>query len=256
MYTNRQEKILKYLSEVRSARVDQLADEFNMSVETIRRDLIDLEQDGYIQRTRGGATFNKNRAKELDFDKKLASNQAEKVEIAKLVCKYIDDGDAIAIGNGSCNIALARHLAQSKENLTIVTNSYDIANLVNENPSFTVFVACGILRKHNRSIVGTRCIDCLDQFRVDKGIINVDGLSISDGITQYNLDEAAVAGKLVEIAHTKIILAQSSKFDTIAFSRVCNSDAIDYIFTDWGVSAQDIKKWSEAGVKVLPARRT
>lgn len=255
MYTDRQEKLLKYLSEVRFARVDQLADQFHMSVETIRRDLIDLERDGYIQRTRGGATFNKYRAKELDFEKKLATNQAAKIEIARVACNYIEDGSAIAMGNGSGNIALARQLAETKENLTVVTTSYDVANIINENPSFMVFVASGVLRKHNRSIVGPHCIDCLDRFRVDKTIINVDGLSIEDGITQYNLDEAAVASKLVQIAHTKIILTESSKFDTIAFSRVCDSREIDYIFTDWGFSAQDTKKWSEIGVKVMSAKR-
>lgn len=255
MYTDRQEQLLKYLSEVRSARVDQLADEFHISIETIRRDLIDLERDGYIQRTRGGATFNKNRAKELDFEKKLASNRVEKVEIAKLVCKYIEDGDAIAVGNGSCNITLAKYLAESKENLTVVTNSYEIANIINDNPSFLVFVTSGVLRKHNRSIIGPRCIDCLDHFRVDKAIINVDGISIHDGITQYNLDEAAVASKLIEIGHTKMILAQSGKFDTIAFSRVCLSEEIDYIFTDWNISAQRINEWSKIGVKVLSAKR-
>ena len=255
MYSQRQESILKFLSEVKVAKVDQMAEMFGVSIETIRRDLIVLEMEGAIQRTRGGAIFGKLRAREIEFEKKLGISQLEKIAIAKLACQHIDDGDALAISNGSSNLAFARVLAEQKNNLTVVTNSSDIADILNENPTSQVFVTGGRQRKHNKSLVGSGCIDVLDGFRVDKAIINIDGMTIPDGITQYNVDESAVLRKMLDISHTKIILAESSKFEVVVLNRVCKADEIDCIFTDWNVPNQEIARWTEKGVRLFVAKK-
>lgn len=255
MYTQRQESILKHLSDVKVARVDQMAEIFGVSIESIRRDLIVLETDGAIQRTRGGAVFGKLRAKEVEFEKKLGASQMEKIAIAKLACQHIDDGDALAISNGSSNLAFARVLAEQKNDLTVITNSSDVADILNENPTSQVFVTGGRQRKHNKSLVGSGCIDALDGFRVDKAIINIDGMTIADGITQYNVDESAVLRKMLEISHTKIILAESSKFEVVVLNRVCHAREIDLIFTDWNVQNQEISRWAEIGVHLYAAKK-
>lgn len=255
MYSERQNKLLKYLTEVKSVRVDQMAELFHVSIETIRRDLIDLETDGMIRRTRGGAVFGKLRAKELEFNKKLEENQLEKVAIADLACQYIDDGDALVISNGAANIAFAKALAEQKKDLTVVTTSQDVADIINENPTSTVFVTGGMQRKHNKSLVGSITVDCLDKFRVDKAVLNIDGLTIQDGITQYSIDETAVLRKMLEISHTKMILTESSRFEVVALNRVCNTQEIHYIITDWDMPFGEIGNWEAKGVKIIVAKR-
>ena len=111
MYTERQNLIIKYLAEAKFAKIEQLAKEFDVSTETIRRDLFDMEREGAIKRVRGGAVFNTMRAHEMEFSKKLGNHQVEKRAIAKLAIDYIQDNDAIAMSNGTTNIALARLLA-------------------------------------------------------------------------------------------------------------------------------------------------
>ena len=132
MYTERQDQIIKYLADVKFAKIEQLAKEFDVSNETIRRDLFDLEREGVIKRIRGGAVFNTLLAHEMEFSKKLGNHQEEKQAIARMAVEYIDDNDAIAMSNGTTNIALARQLARMRQNLTIITNSHEVAAAANE----------------------------------------------------------------------------------------------------------------------------
>lgn len=251
MYNERQRDIIRYLSEVKFAKAEQLAERYQVSTETIRRDLLELEKDSSIKKVRGGAVYSNLRAKELEYAKKMEHNQQEKYSIAKLAAEYINDGDAIVINNGATTLALARYLRDIKKSLTIVTNSPDIALVLSENESNQVFLTAGYLRKHNKSLIGGMCNECLERFRVDKTILSIDGISIKDGVTEYNTEEAATLRKMLDIGHTKMILCEFSKFSEVAFNKICGAERIDYVFTDWNISAREIKSWSDIGVKLL-----
>ena len=95
------------------------------------------------------------------------------------------------------------------------------------------------------------CNECLGNFKVDKTILSVDGISIQDGVTEYNTEEAATLRKMLEIGHTKMILCEFSKFSEVAFNKVCGADRIDYVFTDWNIPAREARAWNDIGVKVL-----
>ena len=101
MYTERQDQIIKYLADVKFAKIEQLAKEFDVSNETIRRDLFDLEREGVIKRIRGGAVFNTLLAHEMEFSKKLGNHQEEKQAIARTAVEYIDAFVPDALGNGN-----------------------------------------------------------------------------------------------------------------------------------------------------------
>ena len=122
MQNKRQEEIVRYLSEVKFSKIEQLAEVFQVSIETIRRDLLELEKDSSIKRIRGGAVYNNLRAQEMEFERKMEKHQMEKQAIARLASEYINDGDAIAMSNGTTSLALARCLAERKNQLTVITN--------------------------------------------------------------------------------------------------------------------------------------
>ena len=255
MHNERQSGIIRYLSEQKFARIEQLAEQFAVSPETIRRDLLDLEKDSSVKRVRGGAVFNNLRAQEVAYQKRMENNPREKLAIAHLACEYINDGEALALSNGTATLALARCLVRQKEKLTVVTNSPEIAMVLNENPTHSVYLTSGYLRKHNKSLVGSICQECLGSFRVDKAAVSIDGVSIRDGITEYNSEEAAVLKKMLGIAHTRMVLCEFSRFREVALNRVCPAGQIDYIFTDWNISSREIREWSDIGVKVLAAQQ-
>ena len=189
MYNERQKEMIKYLSEVKFARAEQLSERFQVSLETVRRDLMVLEQGSSIRKVRGGAVYSNLRAKEMEFEKKMENNQ--------------------------------------------------------------IYLSSGYLRKHNKSLVGGMCNECLGNFKVDKTILSIDGISIQDGVTEYNTEEAATLRKMLEIGHTKMILCEFSKFSEVAFNKVCGADRIDYVFTDWNIPAREARAWNDIGVKVL-----
>lgn len=166
---------------------------------------------------------------------------------------YINDGDAIAMNNGTATYQLARCLANVKQNLTVITNSPDIAVVLNENKTNSIYLSSGYLRKHNKSLVGTMCCECLGNFKVDKTILSTDGISLKNGVTEYNTEEAAVLRKMIQIGHTKMILCEFGKFSVVALNRVCSAEVLDYIFIDWNISLKEIRAWNEINVKVLSA---
>ena len=254
MYNERQKEIIRYLSEIKFAKAEQLADMFQVSLETIRRDLMELEKNTSIKRIRGGAVYSNMRAKELEFAKKMENNQIGKSAIANLAMEYINDGDAIAMNNGITTLALARCLQYGRNGLTVVTNSPDIALILTENDSNRIFLTAGYLRKHNKSLIGSMCNETLDLFKVDKTILSIDGISIVNGITEYNTEEASILKKMLEIGHTKMILCEYSKFSEVALNKVCPAERIDYVFTDWNMPLKDIKRWNDIGVKILNQR--
>ena len=253
MQNKRQGEIVRYLSEVKFSKIEQLAEVFQVSIETIRRDLLELEKDASIKRIRGGAVYNNLRAQEMEFERKLEKNQMEKQAIARLASEYINDGDAIAMSNGTTSLALARCLAERKNQLTVITNSPDVAIVLNENKTSSVYLTSGYLRKHNRSLVGSMSSDTLGNFRVDKAIVSIDGISIQDGVTEYNTEEAAVLKMMLEIGHTRMVLCEFSKFSEVAFNKVCSAEQLDYVFTDWNISSKEIKAWADVNVKVVAA---
>ena len=132
MYSKRQEEIRQYLSENKFARIENLAELFHASAETIRRDLMELEKDSSIKRVRGGAMYSSLRAQEMEYEKRMENNQPEKRAIALLASEYIQDGDALVMNNGTSNLELAEILRRSSKSLTVVTNSPQIAILLNE----------------------------------------------------------------------------------------------------------------------------
>lgn len=255
MFTERQKQIIRYISEVKFAKVEQLAELYHVSSETIRRDLLDLENEEAIRRVRGGAVYNAMRAREVEFDKKMVNRQEEKLAISRLAIDSIYDGEAIMLSNGSNNIMFARELAEKKKNLTVITNSYEASAILNRNPSHKVVLTGGIIRKHNQSIVGNLCIECLDRFRVDKAVVNIDGFSVEWGVTEFNMEEAAVIQKMLSMSQTRIILCDYTKFNEVAMNRVCHADLIDIIFTDWNVPSKEIKAVRELGIKVYSAEK-
>ena len=253
MYRKRQSEIIKYLSDVKAAKIEQLAEIFQVSIETIRRDLMELEKDAVVKRVWGGVVYNNLRAREWAYEKRMEDSAKEKQAIAKLVSDYIKDGEAIAMNNGTANLELAKVLVMERESLTIVTNSPQIAVILNENESHRVFMTAGYLRKHNKSLVGSLCRESLDNFKVDKAILSIDGVSIEHGITEYNTEEAATIRKMMEIGHTKMLLCEYSKFNEVALNKICLAEEIDYIFTDWNITSKEIKIWGDMEVKELVA---
>lgn len=249
----RQEKIVQYLMEKNFEKAEVLAQVFQVSSETIRRDLKKLEDGAYIKRTHGGAQYDNLRSKEKRYEERMQRYFAEKKAIASEAARYVNNGDSLMLNTGTSTLELARALRE-KNGLTVITNSVDVANVIVENESNQVYLPGGILRKSGKGLSGDICCEFLSRFQVDKVFLSVGGLSGKYGVTEYHVSESAVMRKMIEKANKIMILGDCGKFNEVALNQVCEYSRIDYLFTDWRAPSKELLACREAGVKVIVAK--
>jgi len=239
-FEKRKRKILEMLGREGRVEVPVLASQFQVSTETIRRDLERLEGEGKLKKVYGGAVKVRADSLNLPFDEKTQLYAAEKAAIGKYAASLIQEGDTIMLGNGTTTIEIIPHL-QERPDVTLVTHSMPALLLAAELfPGKIIFVG-GELDKRQKSTGGPLTELTLRQLRVNKAFITAGGISLAEGITDFELSEAHISRKMMERADETIILADSSKFGKTTFANVCSLDEVYTIVTD----ANCDKEWKQ-----------
>ncbi|BBI32274.1 DeoR/GlpR family DNA-binding transcription regulator [Cohnella abietis] len=230
-FEKRKKKILEYLSREGKVEVVILADEFNVSTETIRRDLERLDSEGKLKKIYGGAIKVRADSLELPFDQKTLINANEKAAIGKYAASMINNGDTVMLGNGTTTMEIIRNLATHKD-VTIVTHSAPAMLLAMEIfPGRIIFIG-GEVNKHQQTTSGPLSDMMLNQLRVNKTFISAGGVSLLDGITDYELSEATISRKMMDRADETIFLADSTKFGKATFANICSLDDVYTVISD------------------------
>ena len=235
----RREQILQLLKENSKLLVSELCVHFNVSPATIRNDLRDLEADGKLKRTHGGAIPVGKASFELNSQQKEVSHKNEKQRIAQMAASLIEDGDTIALDTGTTTQELAR-LIIDKRNLSIVTNDLIIASYMENNSTANVILIGGTVRKGFHCTIGPSAQLQLAEYNVDKVFMAANGISLEKGITTPGIDMAEVKKTMMSIAARVIFLSDSSKFGRVSFVKFANLGDIDVIVTDEGVGKSTI----------------
>ncbi|WP_252131086.1 DeoR/GlpR family DNA-binding transcription regulator [Clostridium caldaquaticum] len=245
----RQEKIVELLKQKSSIKVNELAEIFNVSESTIRRDLQDMEVKGLLMRTHGGAVEAKKTSFEPTFKEKEDKKHEEKTTIAKIAASMIEDEDIIILDSGTTTLEIAKSI--EAKNITVVTNSIDIASVLSNRDDVELIVTGGILRKNTRAMVGHTGEVTLKNFRVDKAFIGANGISLEEGITTPNFTEAQIKKAMMNVANKVFIVADSSKFNQVSFSVICSIRAVTAIITNNDLDEAVIKDFQDAGVEII-----
>ena len=211
---DRQLKIIEILRNEGKVSVRGLVSQLGTSAETIRRDLSSLSDAGKLHKTHGGAVLPRITG-EGPFQQRLENNIAAKRQVAKRACPLISPGDTLFIDTGSTTLIFAEELALI-DNLTIITNSADIAKIVATNHSSQVFLVGGLYSADNRETTGPMVISQIDKFRVTHTVLTIGGIDAKTGVTDFNVNEAHVAQAMIQQASNVIVLADSSKLNQIA----------------------------------------
>lgn len=228
--TKRQRVILATVREKGLARIQDLARDMEVSEETIRRDIRPLVEAGELGKRHGSVSAPVAGA-EAPFERRMRENAAEKRAIARHVAGMIGDGDSVMLDTGTTTSMLARELL-SKRDLTIVTNSSDIARtlaIVNGN---RVVMAGGELNGDNGAAFGRTAIEFIERFNTDFAIISIAAVSASRGLMDYHLDEAEFARAVLRQGKRRLVVTDHTKFDHSALVTVCGFDALDELVTD------------------------
>ena len=226
----RRRKIMELLNQHQKVYVQNLSQLFEVTDETIRRDLEKLEQQNLVKRCYGGAVLNDHTSQDISFLKRVDINDVNKKYIAKKAESLINDGDTLMVDSSTTCLALLR-LLKDKKNLTIITNSII---LVNEfvNAGFDMISTGGNLRAYAYALTGKAACDTLSHYYVDAAIISCKALDQEKGLMESNEPESIIKQQKIKQAQKCILLADSSKFGKTAFSHICGLDQLDVIVTD------------------------
>ncbi|MCL2472052.1 MAG: DeoR/GlpR family DNA-binding transcription regulator [Treponema sp.] len=254
MRHERRKDIIEKILKLKTLKVRNLMDDYQVSVETIREDLAFLEKMGYLRRVYGGAVLHELYSpNEVELRQREQLNSGEKLAIGKTAAALINDGDSVFIGYGTTTIEVARHLA-GKNNLTILTNAVlvaqELAQISLNSGNWKIILLGGELRKDELTVYGGITVNTLKNFNIAKALIGVSGIDLKAGLTDYNYDEASVHRLAIEQANTVIALADHDKFGIVTLNRICPVNDLDILVTDWQVPDSVLDEYRSLGIKV------
>ena len=252
MNQERRNQIIDLINKNRTVTNAELMEHFGISIETVRRDLNDLEKRGYLERVYGGAIKKSFRGEEPLYDSREVENHAEKRVIAAEAEKLIQQNDAVFFDLGTTVLLLAKLLSREKK-VTAFTNSLRTAIALTEATNAEVLLLGGQLRPHELTVSGHYAEELMQNFNVDKAVIGLAGIT-EDGITDFHIAEANLRRQVIKNARQVIALADFSKFGVRTMNNVCELSDIDILITDEKAPADLLRKIEKAGVRTIIAK--
>lgn len=253
MLQERRKKIMEMLQEDEIVKVSELMKLFNVSIETIRRDLEYLEERGSLSRVYGGAVLPQPKAIEPAYEKREVKNFEEKKAIGEKAVELVQDNDIIAIDIGTTALEFAKALV-GKKRITVITNSMKIAMVLSVDLDIRVIMLGGEVRNGEFSVSGSLAGSDMKRFNTEKLFLGVGGLSLTKGLTDYHLEETNLRKIAIENTQKVIALADYSKIGVIAMNNVCELDDIDILVTDSKSDPDVMNKLREMGIDVIVTR--
>lgn len=253
-------RITQLLMKERKVLCNQLAEEFGLTLTSIRLDLSELEKRGIAKRVYGGAVLVEPgdvhyalEVNEARLTERFGVQSREKEAIGRAAAGMIGDGETIMIDGGTTTFQVCRHL-HDKRNLTVV--SCALTNLWQELASksnLQIFLTGGFLRSESFSLVGEVAENVVGSFRGTKAMLGIDGISFENGFTAVNFLEAAVKRRMVEASQELVIVSDHTKFGKVCPIPVAPISRASTLVTDAGVSPDDVDRLRAAGVRVVIA---
>jgi DeoR family fructose operon transcriptional repressor len=245
----RQRQILELIDEEGVIRVNDLSERFGVSVMTIRRDLVTLEEQGLVARSHGGAISKRRFQRELYFHQKGERNQGEKAAIGQAAAELVEPGETVFVNSGSTTLELLRRLPDHE--LRVVTSNAGAVTALSTS-SVELLVVGGVYRSRSNSFVGGFALDAIRQVHGGRCFIGVDGVSIEAGLTTPHHQEAEVARHMIEQTRGEVVvLADASKLGGVSPFVTAGLDALDLLITDSRASEEYCAALEEHGLRVL-----
>jgi DeoR family transcriptional regulator of aga operon len=250
----RTDQILRELQRSGSVSIEFLCSLLDVSVATVRRDLQDLEEQGLLRRTHGGAVsieplFYEPFRHDSSFQEQIGRYAEEKRRIALAAAEMVNDGDTIALTAGTTTTEVVRSV-RNHQGVTVVTSTINVAMELVKRKDLEVFVTGGYLRGDWFSLVGPTAGWAMSQIYVDKVFLGVNGIDAQKGLTSGNNGEAAINRIMVNQAKQRIVVADHSKLGAVSTYRFCGADEVQVLITDTGATDAAVKPFRERGIEV------
>lgn len=229
-------------------RIEELADRFGVSRETIRRDLIFLEGRGLVERVHGGGIGLEVRSREPTYDDRVVLLSAQKESMGKTAGALIGDAESVFLDVGTSVAVIADNIPPSFAG-QIFTNSIIAASRLDKRGDLDVIICGGRMRHGDLALSGSQTAEFLRDVFVEIAFLGCGGVHSSHGITDFYLDEISLKKIVIENSTSTYVLADSSKIGWVATNRVCTLDQVTGIITDEGANPELVSDLRSLGVK-------
>lgn len=245
----RRQAISEILHEKGSVTVIELSRRFDVSEETIRRDLTKMESAGLLQKTYGGAFLNSGMHLEVPVDMRVHTYVEGKNVIGRLSAQLIHNGDTIFLDASTTAVHIAENI-RDKKNLIVITNALRVAEALAPAPDIKVICTGGTLRPSSLTLVGKAAEMAVSQYFADKAFICCDGIHRTHGVTDANEKEAEVRKQMMRQAESAILVVDATKFDKTSFVHMADFGQFDALVTDREMSEEWHATLAEHDVEV------
>ncbi len=247
----RQNEILELARAEGRVLVDDLAQRFDVTLQTIRRDLGDLAEAGLLDRTHGGAVP-RTGAVNLGYEARRRMNAEAKAAIGVACAALIPDNSSLILNLGTSTEAVAQALIHH-QNITVVTNNMNVANTLAANPGCEIMVAGGALRRSDGGLVGELTTQFFEQFKVDYAIVGTSALDADGDLLDFDLAEVRVSRAILRQARQSILVTDHSKIGRAAPVRIASLSEISRMVTDQPLPEDLAQRCAHWGTEVIIA---
>jgi DeoR family glycerol-3-phosphate regulon repressor len=246
--SERQTEILQRARQAGRVEVEALAGAFDVTTQTIRRDLNELSQIGLLARVHGGAVVS-TRVANVAYAERRSVAAPEKQAIGAAAAAMIPNGCSIILNIGTTTEEVARALVD-KNDLVVITNNLNVVSILSGTPRKEIILTGGVVRQSDGAIVGDEAVEFIRRFRADYAIVGCSGIDEDGAIMDFDLREVAVSRAIFENARRSILVCDRLKFERTAPVRICSVSDVHAVVTDARPPDAFAEACARAGVPV------
>ena len=211
--------------------VEALAEQFGVTLQTVRRDVKLLSAAGMLARFHGGVRMPSSTIENIAYRQRQQLNEPGKLRIAKHIAATVPNNCSLILNIGTTMEAVARELLRHT-GLRVVTNNLNVAAILSDNPDCEVIVAGGMVRSRDRGIIGEVTVEFIRQFKVDIGLIGISAIESDGTLRDFDYREVNVAKAVIEHSREVWLAADHTKFNRTAMVELAHLHQVDRLFTD------------------------
>jgi DeoR family glycerol-3-phosphate regulon repressor len=230
--------------------VEALAEQFGVTLQTVRRDVKLMADVGLLARFHGGVRVPSSTTENIAYRQRQQLNEQAKQRIARAVAQAVPDGCSLILNIGTTTEAIARELLRHK-GLRVITNNLNVAAILSDNPDCELIIAGGLVRSRDRGIVGEATVDFIQQFKVDIGLIGISAIEADGTLRDFDHREVKVAKAIIEHSREVWLAADHSKFNRPAMVELARLSQLNRLFTDATPPDPFPAMLAEAGVQCV-----